>query len=193
MQRAFHGVFAALARKLIGIAHLASPLFHRLRANMPAEPCHQRSVQTAAHRSVHHSPFCFWSSQMFRSDQEKSSFFVFTPRTKTFSNANFRRENSARFRVSSRRPFFFFFFFFFTSRRNSAKTREETLRIFAQLLRDISRSYTAKPRSHLKKCRQFKFLFCLICGCTAKSRTMVMLRGAVRSVFRECLLQIAVS
>ena len=58
-QRAFHGVFAALARKILGLAHLASPPFQRLRANMPAEPCHQLSVQTAAHLSVHHSPFCF--------------------------------------------------------------------------------------------------------------------------------------
>ena len=56
MQRAFNSILAALARKFLGPSHLASPPFQCLRSNMPAEPCHRRPEQTAAHLSVHHSP-----------------------------------------------------------------------------------------------------------------------------------------
>ena len=70
---------------------------------------------------------------IYRSAQEKSSFFAFTPRTKKFSNANFCGENSARFRVSSRNPIFRFKNFRGVSPRN-----------FAQILRENSESFKKK-------------------------------------------------
>ena len=76
---------------------------------------------------------------MHRSAQENSCFFAFTLRTK-FLKPNFRGENSARFRVSSRRPLFV-----------SVTFRGETPRTFAEVLREISRRRSAKTRSHFKK------------------------------------------
>ena len=84
----------------------------------------------------------------YRSAQEKSSFFAFTPRTKIL-----KRELSRRKLLEISRKFAQTIFFLREiSRRNSAKTRGETLRTFAEFLREISRSYSVNTRSHLKKC-----------------------------------------
>ena len=70
---------------------------------------------------------------------KKKALFLRSLREQKFSNANFRGENSARFRVSSRRPTF--------SPRDFAETRVETPRPFAEFLRELLRSFSAKFRA----------------------------------------------
>ena len=108
---------------------------------------------------------------MYRSAQEKSSFFSRSLREQKFSNANFRGENSARFRVSSRRPFFIRE----SPRRHSSKTRGDTPRKLAEKLRELSPSFSANfradtPRNlgvisnNVNSLFIYLLLFCLICG-----------------------------
>ena len=85
-------------------------------------------------------------SSIYISAQEKSSFFAFTPQTKILKRKLSRRklhEISRKFAQTT-------FFLTEISRRNSAKTRGETPRTFAEFLREISRRYSAKIRSHFK-------------------------------------------
>ena len=86
---------------------------------------------------------------------KKKAFFSRSLLEQKFSNANFRGENSARFRVSSRRPCFLREI----SRSDSAKRRRETPRTFGEFLREISRRYSAKTRSHLKNVNNLNFCF----------------------------------
>ena len=76
---------------------------------------------------------------------KKKAIFSRSLREQKFSNANFRGENSATFRVSSRRPFFFLRATLReTSRRHSANFRRVSPRNIAQILRE-------KSWSHFKK------------------------------------------
>ena len=109
--------------------------FNVNRAQMNKYSCTQILI------SVHMDSFAY------RSAQEKSSFFAFTPRTKILKRKLSRR----KLREISRKFAQTTFFLREISRRNSAKTRGETPRTFAEFLREISCRYSAKTRSHFKK------------------------------------------
>ena len=98
--------------------------------------------------------------RMYRSAQEESFFFFFffsrSLREQKFSNANFRGENSARSRVSSRRQCFpprdFAEKLRENSRRNSANFHRVSPRRFAQILRENSESFKKKNVNSLNFC-----------------------------------------
>ena len=82
--------------------------------------------------------------KIYRSAQEKSSFFAFTPRTKIL-----KRELSRRKLREISRKFVQTFFFLAEKlhknlRKNSVNFRRETLRTFTEFLHKISRRYSAE-------------------------------------------------
>ena len=104
---------------------------------------------------------------IYRSTQEKSSFFAFTPRTKIL-----KRELSRRKLREISRKLAQTILFLRKFRGETPRTIAEFFReIFAQILRENSESF--------KKREQFKFLFRLICGFTSQSTTMAMSRRSV--------------
>ena len=109
-------------------------------------------------------------------DQPKrKTLFSRSLREQTFSNANLRNENSARFRISSRRPFFF-----------SAKTRGETPRTFSVKLRaDTPRSLSES----FKNVHSLNFCFVCFCGFMSQSTTLAMSRrsGNLNTLFLDRL------
>ena len=91
----------------------------------------------------------------YRSAQEiKNLFFRVHSANKNSQTRTFA-EKTARFRVRSSRPFFLGEI----PRRNSAKTRGVSPRTFAEFLREISRRYSSKTPSDLKKLNSL-FFFC---------------------------------
>ena len=72
--------------------------------------------------------FDYLSATLYADQPKKKALFSRSLREQKFSNANFRGENSAWFRVSSRRPFF-------------------PLRDFTEKLRELSRNFSAKFRA----------------------------------------------
>ena len=83
----------------------------------------------------------------YRSAQEISSYFAFTPRTKILKHELSWRKLHEILRKFAQT----IFFLREISRKNSAETRGENPRKFAEFLREISRRYSTKTRSHLKK------------------------------------------
>ena len=111
---------------------------------------------------------------IYRSTQEKSSLFAFTPRTKILKRELSRRklsEISCKFAqtISFSARF---------HRETPGKTCGEILQTFAEFLCKILRRYSSK--THLKKMLlRFKFWFCLICGSTSQSTAMVRSRQSI--------------
>ena len=109
----------------------------------------------------------------YRSAQEKRLFCRVHFANKSLIR-ELSRKKSARFRVSSRRPFFLREI----SQRNSAKTRRETPRTFAQIHRKnlvlFQKKFWVSFILFL-----LLLLFCLICGFKSQSTTMVMLRRSL--------------